>query len=147
VLAMPLKNVDLSVKLPPGLQLAATPAGHLDCRMQLMSLQMDWPATGKQVLVATLSLPCQVAVESGATVHRTGRIVLLMEHRMHALGSGPLSVSVFLSKCIVCCPALDSKQEPWFRTLLVSGSDSTEAGPAGLVVTHCTAVCVQKVVQ
>lgn len=59
MLAMPLKNVDLSVKLPPGLQLAATPAGHLDCRMQLMSLQMEWPATGKQLLVlVTLSPLC-----------------------------------------------------------------------------------------
>jgi hypothetical protein len=47
VLALPLKNVDVSVRLPPGLQLAATPAGHLDCRMQLMGVHIDWPAAGK----------------------------------------------------------------------------------------------------
>lgn len=47
MLALPLKNVDVSVKLPPGLQLAVTPAGHLDCRMQLMGVHMDWPAAGK----------------------------------------------------------------------------------------------------
>lgn len=47
VLALPLKSVDVSVKLPPGLQLAVTPAGHLDCRMQLMGVHMDWPAAGK----------------------------------------------------------------------------------------------------
>jgi hypothetical protein len=48
VLALPLKNAELSVQLPPGLQLAATAAGHLDCRMQLLSLHMDWPPAGMQ---------------------------------------------------------------------------------------------------
>lgn len=47
MLALPLRDVDLSVKLPPGLQLAATSAGHLDCRMQLLGVQLDWPATGR----------------------------------------------------------------------------------------------------
>jgi hypothetical protein len=47
VLALPLKNADLSIKLPPGLHLAATAAGHLDCRMQLLSLQLDWPPAGR----------------------------------------------------------------------------------------------------
>lgn len=46
VLALPLNGMDVSVKLPPGLQLAATPAGHLDCRMQLLGVQLDWPSAG-----------------------------------------------------------------------------------------------------
>lgn len=59
MLAMPLKNVDLSVKLPPGLQLAATAAGLLDCRMQLMGVQMEWPATGKYILPCCVLFACQ----------------------------------------------------------------------------------------
>jgi hypothetical protein len=45
VLALPFRHADVSVKLPPSLQLAATASGHMDCRMQLLGLQLDWPAT------------------------------------------------------------------------------------------------------
>lgn len=62
VLTLPLKSVDVSVALPPGLQLAATPAGHLDCRLQLLGAHMDWPATGVVVWPFTQCahnrLPC-----------------------------------------------------------------------------------------
>jgi hypothetical protein len=92
VLAMPLKNVDLSVKLPPGLQLAATPAGHLDCRMQLMSFQMDWPATSKQLLVvgALSVLWAQARWRLGQVERCTGsgRIVSAMGPSQVAVGPG-----------------------------------------------------------
>jgi hypothetical protein len=50
VLTLPFKSVDVSVALPPGLQLAATAAGHLDCRLQLLGAHMDWPAAGVTLL-------------------------------------------------------------------------------------------------
>ncbi|WIA32106.1 hypothetical protein OEZ86_002957 [Tetradesmus obliquus] len=44
VLQLPLAGSDVALQLPPALQLAATAAGNLDCRLQLFGMTADWPA-------------------------------------------------------------------------------------------------------
>jgi hypothetical protein len=48
VLQLPLAGADVALQLPPALQLAATPAGHIDCRLQLFGVTVDWPAQRQQ---------------------------------------------------------------------------------------------------
>eukprot|EP00879_Flechtneria_rotunda_P001554 GHRR01001713.1.p1 GENE.GHRR01001713.1~~GHRR01001713.1.p1 ORF type:complete len:1175 (+),score=492.98 GHRR01001713.1:413-3937(+) len=45
VLHLPLQRADVYMRLPPTLQVAATPAGGLDCRISLLEVAVDWPAT------------------------------------------------------------------------------------------------------
>lgn len=92
VLTLPLQHADLTVKLPPGLQLGATPAGHLDCRMQLLGVQLDWPATTGKPQLCT-ALPNQylftVAVASifkccGATQQHHVHLQHLQQNALYA---------------------------------------------------------------
>lgn len=54
VLALPLACADVAVQLPPSLRLAATAAGRLDCRLQLLSVTAEWPVSRQPHTAGTL---------------------------------------------------------------------------------------------
>lgn len=112
MLTLPLQHSDLTVKLPPGLQLGATPAGHLDCRMQLLGVQLDWPATTGKPQYAQLSqtnthlrLPSRAAFKClGATQQHCAD--MQQGHQQYALYANSGIMSVRYNPACCAEPAL-----------------------------------------
>jgi hypothetical protein len=65
VLTLPLPSADVCARLPPGLQLAATHAGHLDCRLQLLGVEATWPASTRGAGSSTSACAAQHSHQPG----------------------------------------------------------------------------------
>ncbi len=96
---LPCAAADVAVLLPPSLALAATPHGHLDCRLQLLGFVADWPparpASSTPGAVPRV-LPARSA--AGGYAVRTGALlaahVLFPDHTRGLLGALSLPLAI-----------------------------------------------------